>query len=90
MGKKKKIKKLESDIGLLEIKVEFRDEIIDCQKAENDKYKAENAKLRKLARAYRACHDHINACRGCVELPRGCNALDMMRTLGSELGIEVE
>ena len=49
---------------------------------------AQNEKLRKQVRVYRACHDHINACRGCAELPQGCDALDMMRTLGSELGIE--
>ena len=50
---------------------------------------AENAKLRRLVRTYRACHDHVDACRGCSELP-DCEALEKMRSIGREVGIEVD
>jgi CRISPR/Cas system-associated protein Cas10 (large subunit of type III CRISPR-Cas system) len=58
------------------------------QRDEIERLKAENTELRRLVRTYRACHDHVDACRGCSELP-DCEALEKMRSIGREVGIEV-
>ena len=59
------------------------------QSDEIERLKAENTELRRLVRTYRACHDHVDACRGCSELP-DCEALEKMRSIGREVGIEVD